>query len=200
MMNALQPTDWTDLELLDLMLEKDGKAWKEFHRRFDRLIYRCIHKITSRFRSVLCDDDVREIYAQFLINITVRNMKKLRAYDPTRASKLSSWIGLLVTNTAWDHLRKISRQPHVTDLDDAVGVRSYDAGPDDELLRKQRWNLVQETLKGFSARDQRFVQLYFVDGMTPEQIANNMEISVKTVYSKKHKIRCRLEKELRAAA
>ena len=41
-----------------------------------------------------------------------------------------------------------------------------------------------------------FVELFFVEGRTPEQIASEMRISVKTVYSKKHKIRCRLEHAL----
>ena len=33
-------------------------------RRFDRLVYRCIHKVTSRFPSSVGSEDVREIYAQ----------------------------------------------------------------------------------------------------------------------------------------
>ena len=107
----LDPKDWTDNELLARMLVREGKAWREFHRRFDRLVYRCIHKVTGRFRSVISDEDVREIYAQFLMNITARDMRKLRAYRPEKGNKLSSWIGLLATNTAWDYLRGIARRP-----------------------------------------------------------------------------------------
>lgn len=50
-------------------------------------------------------------------------------------------------------------------------------------------------LKDFSDRDREFVSLYFLDGRTPE-IADELGISVKTVYTKKHKIRSRLEKLL----
>jgi RNA polymerase sigma-70 factor, ECF subfamily len=35
--------------------------------------------------------------------------------------------------------------------------------------------------------------LYFGEGLTPEQIAQEMGINIKTVYSKKHKIQARLE-------
>ncbi len=35
-----------------------------------------------------------------------------------------------------------------------------------------------------------------MDGLTPEEVAAELDVSVKTVYSKKHKIRCRLEREV----
>jgi RNA polymerase sigma-70 factor (ECF subfamily) len=38
--------------------------------------------------------------------------------------------------------------------------------------------------------------LYYIESRSPEEIADEMGISVKTVYSKKHKIRTRLEKLL----
>lgn len=44
------------------------------------------------------------------------------------------------------------------------------------------------------------MELYFGEGMEPEQIAEVMNISVKTVYSKKHKIQSRLESLLSNAA
>jgi len=48
-------------------------------------------------------------------------------------------------------------------------------------------------LEEFTPKDRKFVKLYFGEGLAPEQIAKRMGISVKTVYSKKHKIQARLE-------
>ena len=53
----LTATDFTDLELRDRMLARDGIAWREFHRRYDRLVFRCIHKVVGRFRSVVQGPD-----------------------------------------------------------------------------------------------------------------------------------------------
>lgn len=197
---TLSAIDWTDSELLGRMLMRDAAGWREFHRRYDRLIYRCIHKVTGRFRAVVSSEDVREIYCQLMINLTARDMHKLRRFQPERGNKLSSWIGLLTTNTAWDYLRSVARQPQTTELTDATDIGSRQSSPYEDLVRKERWGLVNRTLEGFSRKDQRFVRLYFVDGLTPEEIASEMGISVKTVYSKKHKIRCRLERELKASA
>jgi len=189
-------TEWTDADLLARMLVREGQAWREFHRRFDRLIYRCIHKVTSRFTNVVSSEDVREIYAQLLMNLTARDMHKLRTFDQERGNKLSSWIGLLATNTAWDYLRTVARQPQYAGLADAEEIGTTHEDPCDQLLAKERWGMVNEMLQSFSRKDRTFVRLFYVDGLTPEEIAEQMSISVKTVYSKKHKIRCRLERAL----
>lgn len=196
----LAPKDWTDRELLERMLVREGKAWREFHRRFDRLIYRCIHKVTVRFRSVLAEEDVQEIFCQLLVDLSARDMHKLRAFEPSRGNKLSSWIGLLATNAAWDYLRSVARRPPTTEVSEAEQLRSDDHDPHAELVAKERWTLVNEALQELSTKDRTFVQLYYVEGLAPEEVAEEMSVSVKTVYSKKHKLRCRLERMLAAEA
>jgi RNA polymerase sigma-70 factor (ECF subfamily) len=187
---------WTEEELLARMLMKQGLAWREFHRRYDRLIFRCIHKVTGRFPGSVTSEDVREIYAMFLLSLNKREMHKLRTFEPERGNKLSSWIGMLATNAAWDYLRSVARQPVCTSLADAEGIGCELTDPYEDLLQKERWNMVNDLLSSFSKKDRTFVALYFVDGLGPEEVAERMGISVKTVYSKKHKIRCRLEKAL----
>jgi RNA polymerase sigma-70 factor (ECF subfamily) len=63
---------------------------------------------------------------------------------------------------------------------------------------------VQALLADFTDRDRRFVELYYGCGLMPEEVAAAMNISVKTVYSKKNKLRTRLmaltENELAKAA
>lgn len=188
--------DLTETQLLSRMLLRDGSAWREFHQRYDRLIYRCIHKVTGRFPGSITSEDVREIYAMFLLSLNKRNMHKLRTFDPERGNKLSSWVGMLATNCAWDYLRKVARRPQTTTLSDAEQIGCAGDGPYEDLLVKQRWAVVNSVLETFSDKDRRFVRLYFMDGLSPEDVAAEMSISVKTVYSKKHKIRCRLQKAL----
>lgn len=191
---------WTDEKLLSAMLERDARAWREFERRYDRLIQRCIQKVTNRFAGSLGNDDVEEVRAQFLLGLTRREMQKLRSFDPTRGLKLSSWIGLLAANAAWDYMRAISREPSFSELSVAESVAEDEADPYERLLRKERWARIGQTLRAFSSKDRTFVRLYYVDGLTPEEVASAMDISVKTVYSKKHKIRLRLRKLLRSVA
>ena len=193
----LPAIDWTDRELLARMLVRNELAWREFHRRYDRLIYKCIHKVTNRFHGVLSQDDLDDIFGQFLLNLTARDMRRLRAFKPEMGNKLGTWIGLLATNTAWDHLRRVSRRPYMSELSEADHLECESVSPAEHITRCEQWALVNEALTEFSDKDQRFVQLYYVDGLDAEEVALEMNISVKTVYSKKHKIRSRLEERLR---
>lgn len=83
-------------------------------------------------------------------------------------------------------------------MGEAELVSSQSPSPLDEFAQKERWQILGRMIQGLSLKDRTFVQLYFVDGMSAEQVADEMRISIKTVYSKKHKIRCRLEAELLA--
>jgi len=193
---SLSSSDWSDTELLERMMKREGLAWREFHSRYDRLIYRAIHKVTQRFASVLESADVEEIYAGLMCSLNSREMHKLRTFDAERGHKLSTWVSLLATNASWDYLRAISRQPARGSAVEAEDVSSGSPDPFSALAAKEEWSRVHATLLGFSEKDRTFVELFFMEGRTPEQIAVQMRISIKTVYSKKHKIRCRLENAL----
>ncbi len=190
------PAQWSEMELLEGMLLRDARAWREFHHRYDRLIYRAIHKVTQRFSSVLGSADVEEIYALLLCSLNGRDLHKLRTFEPERGHRLSTWVGLLARNAAWDYLRSLSRQPQRGSVLEAEDVSCANPDPFHTLAAKEEWLRVSETLRSFSEKDRIFVDLFFLQGRTPEQIAEEMQISVKTVYSKKHKIRCRLENAL----
>ena len=189
-----------DQLFVERLLRHEAAAWREFHTRYNRLVYRSIHRVTRRFSAVLGSEDVEEIYANFLVNLHKRGMHKLRSYSPERGCSLSTWISLLATNTAWDFLRGVARQPAPASLCETAELRSVSPDPHRQLEARERLTALQRTLIKLSDRDRRFVQLFFVEGRSPEQIAEDMSISVKTVYSKKHKIRCRLQSAMEPAA
>jgi len=191
-------TTMSETDLLERLLRNESLAWKEFCRRYDRLIWRCITKVTSRFSHILSPEDTREVYSNFLLVLMSNDMRKLRLYRPEKGNRFSTWIGLLAINSAWDYLRGVSRQPTSDPLSLAEDRPELSPDPLEWACRREDCDRVGELLKGFSSRDRTFVSLYFVDGRSPEEIAEEMGISVKTVYSKKHKIRTRLEKMLTA--
>jgi RNA polymerase sigma-70 factor (ECF subfamily) len=195
----------TDHELLCRVLDHQSDAWTELLRRYRCLIHRCISKATGRVGAQLCPDDQDEIFCELCMNLLRDDMRKLRAYDPTRGVKLSTWLGLLSINTAYDHLRRRARFPMLAPGEDTVPERAADGpSPLEQLLSKERHGFLGQLVTRLSARDRDFVHLYFVQGMDAELIASTMNISVKTVYTKKHKISARLlrlaEQQLAVAA
>ena len=186
------PTREDELELLSGLLADDDIAWRQFHVTYDHLIFRCIRKVTGSFSSVIRSDDEREIYANLILQLLSHGKRKLRSFDPDRGSRLGTWLGLLATNAAYDCLRSLRRELPRAPLSEADAAKSPADSPYDEVERKQRSRVMDRLMTRLSAKDQQFVRLYFKRELTPEAVADAMSISVKTVYSKKHKIQGRL--------
>jgi RNA polymerase sigma-70 factor, ECF subfamily len=191
---AKNPTEWTDRELLRFVLRSDARGWTELVRRFRPLIYRCITKVTLKYAPSLGSADLDEIYADVMMQLVRDDMHKLRIYNPSRGTKLGSWIGMISVNAAYDFLRSAGRRPMLDKVDGTLDDVHEDAdrSPLDELIEKERWSHLNGLLADFTDKDRTFVELYYQKGMEADEIAAEMQISLKTVYSKKHKIRAHL--------
>jgi RNA polymerase sigma-70 factor (ECF subfamily) len=167
----------------------------ELVRRYRSLIYRCITKVTGRCAPSLGSADIDEIYGDVLLNLLRDDMRKLRLYNPRRGTKLGSWIGMISVNSAYDFLRCVGRRPMLDRLDGAPDPHEEsDRSPLDLLIEKERWEHLNGLLADFSDKDRTFVSLYFGQGLDAEDVAEHMSISLKTVYTKKHKIRAHLRR------
>ena len=193
-----QPADWTEKQLLRRVLDNHEQAWVELLRRYRPLIYRCITKVTLRYSLRLGNADVDEIFADVLMNLLRDDMRKLRMYNPNRGTKLGSWIGMISINSAYDYLRSAGRRPHLDRLEGLTdpSADEQDRSPLDLLIEKERWAHLEGLLSDFSDKDRTFVALYFGQGLDAEVVAQQMSISLKTVYTKKHKIRAHLKRVL----
>ena len=179
--------------LLEGLLRDDANAWREFNARYSRLICACIGRITARFSSVVRADATSDIYSMLCLQLLSHDKNKLRSFEPGRGSKLGTWLGLLATHTAYDYLRSVRRIPKHAELCEAEQLSSDSPDPSELTLMRERAQIASVVLDSFSDKDREFVRLYFGEGLTPEDVARRMRISVKTVYSKKHKIQRRLE-------
>jgi RNA polymerase sigma-70 factor (ECF subfamily) len=185
--------------LVARLLVDEADAWRTFDAKYSRVVLGCIHRVLSRFARVTGADDVDEIYARFCLQLLAHDKKKLRTFDPERGSKLSSWLGLLATHAAYDYLRSLRRDSGIEPLTETERVSSDAPSPYEMSLLHERARIAAQVMSQLSERDREFVELYFGEGLEPEEIAREMGINVKTVYSKKHKITARLESLLASA-
>lgn len=187
--------DWSDRELLASVLRREERGWNELVRRYRALIYRCISKVTGKYAPYASNADTDEVFAEVLMGLLRDDMHKLRMYDPARGTKLGSWIGIIAVNSAYDFLRSSFRRPAGDRLDASYDPHApYDRTPLDMLLDKERWSHLNTILDEFSEKDRRFLDLFYARGMEAEEVAAEMQISLKTVYSKNHKIRTHLRR------
>jgi RNA polymerase sigma-70 factor (ECF subfamily) len=189
----MRPTPEQERELLRGLIIGDEQAWRAFQRQYGRLLFRCIRRVTQRFPALLGPADEEEIYANLLLQLVARDRHKLRLFEIDRGHRLSTWLGMLASHAAYDHLRAARRAPTRVPLSEAEQTRATDASPYEAVERGQYRAIVDDILSSLSRKDRQFVALYFHRGLTPDAVAAALNISIKTVYSKKHKIRSRLE-------
>ena len=123
-------------------------AWGGFYGRYERLILSCLKKVLHRYTAVYGDEDVEDMLSTVCLNLVKDDYKKLRSFDPKRGYKLSSWVGLIATNTALDALRRRDPSHDRLDADDGEGdpPQIPDPTPDPgvALERRQEWEALLE--------------------------------------------------------
>jgi RNA polymerase sigma-70 factor (ECF subfamily) len=186
----------SDDELVQAVLAREPAAWPSFFAKYERLVASCIRKVMVRYGAHFNEEDLEDLVSATALNILKDDCKKLRAYDPERGYKLSSWVGLIATNTAHDALRRRAptevwaavalddTAPLKLESDKALASEVLEA---DDELRELRGAIAQ-----LSPSDQLFVDYYYVQELEPEVIAQLMSISINTVYSRKNKVREKL--------
>ena len=84
LMQGTKATD--DAQLVRDLIADDARAWREFNTRFSRLVLCTISRVTTRFSGVVSQEDLREIYATFCVQLLANDKHKLRSFDPERGN------------------------------------------------------------------------------------------------------------------
>ncbi len=194
-MNASRNAYRSEEALLQGLLRGDELAWCAFHERYGRLIHRCIQDVLRPFAGRITSDAAHEIHATFLLALHERDMRKLRVFDVRKGRSFSSWLGRLASNCAIDYVRKHARWISVEIDEHALEPAPL---PDAHrlLAARRRLEVVRAAAQRLSERDRELLALFFHEALEPEDIALRMGVSVKTVYSKSHKIREKLRNAL----
>lgn len=182
----------SDQQLLRLALARSEAGWLELMRRHRNLIYGCIHRTLGRYGVRACNETADDIFSDVCMRLLHNDMRRLRAYDPERGCKLSSWIGLIAVNAAHDHLRSRARTPTVDTIDGRADHADSCPSPLEQLLHRERSVQLRRLANQLSSKDRDFLDLYVHRELSPKEIARRMRVSVKTVYSCRSRIERRL--------
>src|SRR5436190_24259168 len=98
-----------ELALLERLLSADRSAWNDFNTAYGRLVRTTIGRVIGRFGLSASSEDAREIHSVFCLDILSNDKQKLRAFSPERGVRLSTWVAMLASHTAYDFLRRRRR-------------------------------------------------------------------------------------------
>jgi RNA polymerase sigma-70 factor (ECF subfamily) len=195
--NAIQSPLGTTHELSEadlvagLLIDRP-EAWQQFDKQYSQMLCGCIARIIRRFIRSTGSEDANEVYAIFCLSL-IQDKRRLQAFEPERGTKLGSWLAMLAVHATYDYLRALRRRPTGVPIDSMLDLAANTPAPEELCIQHQKNELVASLLNELTEKDRQFMVLHFGQGLDPEEVALAMGISVKTVYTKKHKLRGRLE-------
>lgn len=187
----------SEVQLLQQLLVGNLTAWRVFVQQYDRFVWAGIDSVLRRFPRYNTRVERDDIHATLLLSLLARDKQKLRVFRFERGVRFSTWLSLLAARATRDHVRAARvRSNHMRPL---TATELNDEGALDplaSLLDKEAASRVLTEIEYLSLKDRQLLELSFVQARAPEQVAAIMKISVDTVYTKKHKLRLRLQQVL----
>ena len=168
----------TDQELVERAQKGDKKA-------FNLLVVRYQNRVAGLLTRYVAPDDIPDIVQESFI-------KAYRSLDSFRGeSAFYTWLYRIAVNTAKNHLTSLGRRPPREDIL-AEDAESYEVGtqlreadtPENLVLSDELKRVVFETIESLPEELKRAITLRELEGLSYEEIAEEMQCPVGTVRSR----------------
>ncbi|MBK8256892.1 MAG: sigma-70 family RNA polymerase sigma factor [Polyangiaceae bacterium] len=196
----------SDETLLAALLHSENEnLWRRFLARYEALVLSAIRRALRDMHVWLRPHDVDDVYAGFLAALLENDRRALRSYDPTRGTKVSTWMAMLAWRFTRDTVEKCRTRWRFERLThDTKNVRRErsNAGPSAETMGAYREVAAQvrDVVSSFTGRQREMYELYFGLDLTAEEVAARRGTAVQTVHAGRHKLAERIAAALKARA
>ncbi|MHC4644802.1 MAG: RNA polymerase sigma factor [Planctomycetota bacterium] len=166
----------------------DAGIWREF-------ISKEIHRLYNMFVKRWPNPSL----AEELVQRTVFDAVRGRAtYEPSRGSP-EEWISGIARNVVRLEMRKRASLPSLDgDISSYVEVIDTEPLPDQIVEQKETAVLVRTALDRLQTKEQTVLKAKYIEGLSANEIARQMDITVKAVHSLLYRARISLREELKS--
>lgn len=172
-----------DRELVRRIRAGDAEALREIVERYEERIFALVFGIVRDAHEV--EDVAQEVF--------LKVYTRIQAFD--ERSQFYTWLYRVAVNAAKDHVKKRVRRPAVA-LDEADALPGAGEGPESGAARSETSRLVREAVDALPARYREVIALRELEGLSYDEIASVLGISIGTVESRLHRARARLKQRL----
>ena len=149
-----------------------AETFAQLYEEYLPRVFRYIHyKVNSK---QVAEDLTSATFEKALVNFS--------KFSKDKAS-FSTWIFSISRNTVIDYYRAQGRRKTVS-LEEAPEIKSADASPEEELLRKEDSNRLQMYLQRLPQDEQEIIRLKFGAELNNRQIAKMLGLSESNVGTK----------------
>ena len=162
-----------DLSDLPRLLSGDKKAWDSFVERYAGVIYAAVHRRLIPAGRV---EEAEDVAQDVFLRLCSRDFHLLRRYDSGKA-KLATWLTVIATSAAIDHLRRQKAR-----------AQNLDSVPEGELAEdpvEPSWLKIPPGL--LSPRQALVLELLYQRDLDPAEAAEILGVDAQTVRSTHHK-------------
>lgn len=193
-----------DRDLLAGCFAGDSEAAETLVRQFSNLVYKAIQHTLIVKHVSFNKEDLEDFHNTVFLRLFEHGCKKLKQYQGKNGCSLATWINLITVRTVLDHLRKkgvdsIARRDTRITLDEVYGLKGDECDGLALLERAEKEQLLREGMQNLPPRDRLFMKLHFDQGLSVAEVAAAMQVSVKNVYTIKHRAIQRLKTQVALA-
>ena len=165
----------------------DGTALEELLLAYEKRVYNIAYRLMGS------EADAADMAQEALIKI----YRSIRGFKGE--ASFSSWVYRLTVNTCMDGLRKRKRAPISLEYTMESGMAFEDTGtdtPEERTLSIERAEDIQKAIGLLTAEHRAVVVMRDIGGLSYEEIAGSLKISIGTVKSRISRGRQRLKELL----
>lgn len=170
-----------DPDIVKHVLNGDVDSFRILVERYQRPVFRMIQRLI--WDSHRCEEIAQDTF--------VTAFQKLSAFDPAR-SQFSTWLFTIARNKSINALKKKNPLPT-----DNLPETPDSTNPSDELLDKELFTQLDETLRALPAKLQRAFILAEFEQLPYEQIAQIEGARLGTIKSRINRARARLQEAMK---
>ncbi|MHC4971749.1 MAG: RNA polymerase sigma factor [Planctomycetota bacterium] len=178
-----RPTQMDDRELVQRIRDGDAEALRAIVERYQDRIFSLIYGIVRDRHEV--EDVAQEVF--------LKVYTRIQAFD--ERSKFYTWLYRVAANAAKDHVKKRSRRPAVALEEDEVLPATGD-NPVQHAAAAETRRLVREAIAALPLRYREVLTLRELEGLSYNEIAAVLQISIGTVESRLHRARAKLKRRM----
>ena len=189
--DSLSPKAQQDVELVQMAINGDQKAYAELLERYRDAIYFMLLKMVNNASDA--EDLAIEAFG--------KAFKNIRQYTANFA--FSTWLFKIASNNAIDFMRKkklnnVSIDETLRDSDTIpVNIRSEQPTPEERLISEQKIMMLRSIVAKLKPRYRKLVELRYFYEYSYEEISSEMELPIGTVKAQLFRARELLQNVLK---
>jgi RNA polymerase sigma-70 factor (ECF subfamily) len=175
--HRLSPKANEDYQLVTAAIRGEQQAYAALLERYRPSVYNHLYKMVRNH------DDAEDL----TLEAFGKAFNKLSTYAPHFA--FSTWLFKIAVNNCIDHIRKkrlqfLSIDQPIEaggDKDFTGSLRNHARNPEEEIIRRQRLQMVRSTLSRLSKKYRHMIELRYYEELSYEEIATELQIPIGTV-------------------